>query len=191
MTFFCGVCGCRGFWHQIEGDQQVPSIPVIAHKLIHVCVPVKRSVSVSFGAEFHFTAPFFKLYLFISAYKENKEIMNGDKEIYVVSNFTVLCHIILLLLAVLQCCLWKGSCLSGFRRMWNFSITSHAVWVFNCGPSTRNACIKGVLLYTLLMVWWDRSRIQVQHRDLGCALTEMGPFYRVRLLFRVEHNQIW
>jgi len=38
--------------------------------------------------------------------------MNSDKELYVVLNFTVVCHIILLLLAVLQCCLWKGSCLS-------------------------------------------------------------------------------
>jgi hypothetical protein len=116
MTFFCGVYGCRGFRHQIEGDKQVPSMPVIAHELRRVCVPVDRSVSVTFITEFHFTAPFFNLYLFISAHKENKEIMISDKEVYVVLNFTILCHIILLLLAVLQCCLWKGSCLSGVSK---------------------------------------------------------------------------
>jgi hypothetical protein len=33
--------------------------------------------------------------------------MNSDTELYVVLNFTVLCHIILLLLAVLQRCLWR------------------------------------------------------------------------------------
>ena len=82
MTFFCGVYGCRGFRHQIEGDQQVPSIPVIARELRCVCVPIDRSVSVSFIAEFHFTAPFFNLYLFVSAYTENKEIMISDKEMY-------------------------------------------------------------------------------------------------------------
>jgi len=37
--------------------------------------------------------------------------MNGDKELYAVLNFTFVCHI-LLLLAFLQCSLWKGSCLS-------------------------------------------------------------------------------
>jgi len=72
MTFFCGICGCRDFHHQIEGDQQVPSIPVIAHELSRVCVPIDRSVSVPFIAEFHFTAPFFNLYLFIIACEENK-----------------------------------------------------------------------------------------------------------------------
>jgi hypothetical protein len=34
--------------------------PVIAHELRLVCIPIDRSVSVSFSAEFHFTAPFFK-----------------------------------------------------------------------------------------------------------------------------------
>jgi len=67
--------------------------------------------------------------------------MNCDEEIYVVLKFTVVCHVIHLLLAVLQC----NVCL-GFQRMWNFSITGHAVWVFNRGPSTKNACIKGMLL---------------------------------------------
>jgi hypothetical protein len=52
----------------------------------------------------------------MSAYKQIEEIMNSDKEVYVVLNFTVMCHIILLLLAVLQCCVWKGSCLSGVSK---------------------------------------------------------------------------
>jgi len=77
MTFFCGICGCRGFRHQIEGNQQVPSIPIIARELRHICVPINRSVSVSFIAEFHFTTPFINLCLFISAYIQNKEIMNS------------------------------------------------------------------------------------------------------------------
>jgi hypothetical protein len=42
--------------------------------------------------------------------------MNSDIEMYVVLNFTVLCHIILLLLAVLQHYLWKASCLSGVSK---------------------------------------------------------------------------
>jgi uncharacterized membrane protein YozB (DUF420 family) len=72
-----------------------------------------------FFAAFHFTAAFINLYLFISAYKQNKEIMNSNKEMYVVLNFTVVCHIILLL-AVLQCCVWKGSCRRDriSHRMW-------------------------------------------------------------------------
>ena len=101
---------------RFECDQQVPSIPVIAHELRCVCIPVNRSMSVSFFAEFHFTAAFINLYLFISAYKQNIEIMNSNKEMYVVLNFTIVCHIILLLLAVLQCCVLKRSCLFwGFK----------------------------------------------------------------------------
>jgi hypothetical protein len=110
MTFFCGVCGCRNFWHQIEGTSKF-----LPFQLLHMKWDVSAYQStgqrLSFSSEFHFTAPFFNLYLFISAYKENKEIMNSYIEIYIVLNFTVVCHIILLLLAVLQCCLWKGSCL--------------------------------------------------------------------------------
>ena len=84
MTFFCDVGGSRGFRHQIEGDQQVLSILVIARELRCVCVPIDRLVSVSFIAEFYFTAPFFNLYLFVSANKENKEIMNSYKELHIV-----------------------------------------------------------------------------------------------------------
>jgi hypothetical protein len=61
MTFFCGVYGCRGFRHQIEGDEQVLSVPIIAHELRHVCIPIGRSVYVTFIAEFHFTFTVFGL----------------------------------------------------------------------------------------------------------------------------------
>jgi len=114
MTFFCIILWCRDIWLQMEADQQIPSVPVIAcEPWRRVCIPIYGSVSVSFSAEFNFTAPFFDLYLYISAYKENKEVMDSDKEIYSVFKFTLLCHIILPLLAVLQRCQWKGSCLSG------------------------------------------------------------------------------
>jgi len=88
------------------------------------------------------------------------------KKMYVLSNFAVVCHIIPFCWQSCSAVCGREAVCQGFRRMWNFSITSCAVWVFNCGPSTRNACIKGVLLQTLLMVWWDRSRIQVEHGDL-------------------------
>ena len=101
MTFFCGICGWRGFQHQSEGDRQVPSIPVTACELRCFCVPVDRSVSVYISADFNFTAQFFDLYFNISAYNENKEIMNSNKEIYIVLKFATVCYIIFLLLAVL------------------------------------------------------------------------------------------
>ena len=116
---------------RFECDQQVPSIPVIAHELRCVCIPVNRSMSVSFFAEFHFTAAFINLYLFISVYKQNIEIMNSNKEMYVVLNFTIVCHIILLLLAVLQCCVLKRSCLFGVSKdvkrqyYWPFCVGLH------------------------------------------------------------------
>ena len=40
--------------------------------------------------------------LYINAYHRNKEITNTNKEIYNVLKFTVLCHVIFLLFAVLQ-----------------------------------------------------------------------------------------
>jgi len=46
---------------------------------------------------------FFNLYFYVSVYKENKKIMNSNTEIYIVLKFTGVYHIILLLLAVLQC----------------------------------------------------------------------------------------
>jgi hypothetical protein len=35
---------------------------------------------------------------------------------------------------------------SGSWKMSNFSVTNRSVWILNCGPSTRSACIKGMLL---------------------------------------------
>jgi len=40
----------------------------------------------------------------------------------------------------------KLSVSPGFGRMSSFRVTNRALWFLNCGPSTRNACIKGVLL---------------------------------------------
>ena len=89
-------------------------------------------MSVPFIAEFHFTAPLFNLYLFISAYKENKEIVNTDIEMYIVLNITVLCHIILLLLAVLQRCLWRRK-----LTVWGFEGCETSVLpAVLCGSST-------------------------------------------------------
>jgi len=45
---------------------------------------------------------FVYMYLYITSYQGNREDMNGNKEIYSVLKFTVVCHVIVLLLAVLQ-----------------------------------------------------------------------------------------
>jgi len=42
------------------------------------------------------------MYLYITSYQGNREVMNSNKEIYSVLKITVLCHVIVLLLAVLQ-----------------------------------------------------------------------------------------
>ena len=60
---------------------QVPSIPVIAPELWCVCIPICRSVSVFFSAEFNFTDSILHIYLYFTARKENKEIMNSNIEI--------------------------------------------------------------------------------------------------------------
>jgi len=83
------------------GDQQVPSLPVIARELWCVCSPIYRSVSVYFIAEFNFTVSYLKLYIYIICIKET-EIMNSNKEIYSVLKFTAVCHVIVLIFAVLQ-----------------------------------------------------------------------------------------
>ena len=57
-------------WLQIVGDQQVPSIPIIAPELWCVCIPICRSVSVFFSAEFNFTGSVFHLYSYFTAYNE-------------------------------------------------------------------------------------------------------------------------
>ena len=45
-----------------------------------------RSVGqcLSFSAELNLTSPFFDMYLYFTAYEENKEIMNSNKDIYIV-----------------------------------------------------------------------------------------------------------
>ena len=45
---------------------------------------------------------FFYLYLYINAYQRNKEITNDKEEICSLLMFTVFCHVIIPLLAVLQ-----------------------------------------------------------------------------------------
>jgi len=50
----------------------------------------------------NFTGSFFDMYLYITSYQGNREDMNSNKEIYSVLKFRVVCHVIGLLLAVLQ-----------------------------------------------------------------------------------------
>jgi len=64
-------------------------------------VPIDRSVSISFHAQFNFTASFF-MCIYTLMFINKKEIMNSYKEIYIVLKFTVVCYVIFLLLAVLQ-----------------------------------------------------------------------------------------
>jgi hypothetical protein len=64
---------CRDIWLQIEGNQEVPSIPVIAHEILRVCVPIYRWVSIIFSAEFNFTVSCFDLYLYIRHITETKK----------------------------------------------------------------------------------------------------------------------
>ena len=104
-----------------------------------VCLPIYRSVSISFHAEFTFTVPFFDLYLYISVFKET---VNRNKEIYSVLKFAVVCYIIFLLLAVLQLHLWKGSCL--FRVLKDVKSHGHLPFFanLNCGSFTKSPYIK-------------------------------------------------
>jgi len=92
----------RDIWLQTEDNQQVISIPVIACEIWPVCIPIYRCVSVIFIAEFNFTVSFFDLYLYINTYRWNEENTYSNKEIYNEFRFTVLCHAIVILLAVLQ-----------------------------------------------------------------------------------------
>jgi hypothetical protein len=55
-------------------------------------------VYVFFSAKFNFTVSYFDLYLYSNVYNGNKEIMNSNKEVYSVLKFTVLFHVIVLLL---------------------------------------------------------------------------------------------
>ena len=104
-------------------------------------VPIDRSVSISFHAQFNFTASFF-MCIYTLMFINKKEIMNSYKEIYIVLKFTVVCYVIFLLLAVLQSHLWKGSHL--FRVLKDVKSRGHPPFFvsLNCGSSTRSACIK-------------------------------------------------
>ena len=134
LKFLYVIHQCRDIWLQIEGNKQVPSIPVTAHELWLVCVPIYRSVSVYFNTEFNFTGSFLDLYLYIIRIKETK-IMNNNKEMYIALKFTVAFHIVVLLFAVLQWYWWKGGYCPKCWRILNCC----ALWILNCGPSTRSA----------------------------------------------------
>jgi hypothetical protein len=65
-------------------------------------VPVYRTASVYFIADFNFAVSFFDMYLYITEYQGNRAVMNSNKEMYSVLKFTVACHVIVVLLAFLQ-----------------------------------------------------------------------------------------
>jgi len=144
MKFFCVKCQCRDLWHQVEGDQRVPFIWVVTRELQRVGVAIYRSVSVFFIAEFNFTLSFLLVFL-INGYQGNKGIKKNT-EICSVLKFTVLCDVIVLLFWFLQNSGKREAVCSGFWRMPSSRVTSHAVRVLNCGSSTKNAWIKGMLL---------------------------------------------
>jgi hypothetical protein len=105
------ICGCRGLWHQIEGNQQVASIPVIAHELWCVCVPIDRSVYLSMLnliSQHHFLICIYTL----MHINKQRNYMKSNKEIYIVLKFALVRYTIFLLLAFQQSRLWKGSCIS-------------------------------------------------------------------------------
>jgi hypothetical protein len=81
-----------------------PTSKFLLVQLLHVnCdVSVYQSTGqcLSFGAEFNFTAPYL-IYIYILMHI-NKQIMNSNKEIYIVLKSAVVCYIIFLLLAALQ-----------------------------------------------------------------------------------------
>ena len=58
-------------------------------------------MSVSFSTKFNFTGSFLDMYLYIIHINET-EIMNSIKEMYSVLKFTVVCHVVVFLFAVLQ-----------------------------------------------------------------------------------------
>jgi len=67
-----------------------------------ICGCTNLQVSAFFSVEFNFTVSLFYLCLYVTAYHGKKEIMNSNTEIYGVLKVTVLCHIIIILPAVLQ-----------------------------------------------------------------------------------------
>jgi hypothetical protein len=68
-VFFYVIYQCRDI-HQIP----VPSIPLTAHELWCVSLPIGRSVSVYFSTEFNFTGSFLDLYLYIICIKETEKL---------------------------------------------------------------------------------------------------------------------
>jgi hypothetical protein len=58
-------------------------------------------VSVYFSADVNFTVSFFICIYTLLNFKE-REVVNSNKEMYSVLEITILCHIVVLLLAVLQ-----------------------------------------------------------------------------------------
>ena len=125
-------------------NQRVPFIWVVTRELQRVGVAIYRSVSVFFIAEFNFTLSFLLVFL-INGYQGNKGIKKNT-EICSVLKFTVLCDVIVLLFWFLQNSGKREAVCSGFWRMPSSRVTSHAVRVLNCGSSTKNAWIKGMLL---------------------------------------------
>jgi hypothetical protein len=87
----------------------------------------------------------FLFVFFINAYQGNEGIKKNT-ETYSVLKFTVLCDVIVLLLWFLQNSGEREAVCTGFWRMPSSRVTSHAVRVLDCGSSTKNAWIKGVLV---------------------------------------------
>jgi len=61
----------------LTSDWGWPAVPcpVTAHELWHVCMPVYRSLSAHFSANFNFAISLLDLYLYITSYWGNREIM--------------------------------------------------------------------------------------------------------------------
>jgi len=71
------------------GWPAVPSCPITALELWHVCVPVYKSVSCFlFSAGFNFAVSYLDPYSYITSYWRNREIMNGNTETYSVLKLT-------------------------------------------------------------------------------------------------------
>lgn len=116
-------------------------------------------------------------YCFLIGVKWHRSILHQKKEVLLLeygssaSDLSVLC----LPCKVLRCstllkqqrllmfeessCWWVSGREAVCPRLWkmsSFRVTNYAVWVLTCWPSTRSACIKGILLQKLLSVCWDQ-----------------------------------
>jgi len=160
----------------------------------YLCTNWQVSVcTVSFSVEFNFTAPYFDLYLYSSAYKENKLWTVLKIYIYIVLKFAVVCYEIFLLLAVLKSHLWKASCLFGVLK--DAESLGHLPFCvcLNCGPSTRSACIKVCFFrYCSLFAKVDPAfKLNTWILGLmfwtGLCINWNGLVRLVRLLFWLKH----